>query len=401
MFRKQNQVLAFLVVLAIITFLDRIAISVAAARMQADLHIQTNRWGWILGAFVLAYGLFEIPTGAMGDRLGPRRVLTRIVWWWSAFTALTGMMVGFPGLLVTRFLFGAGEAGAYPNISAALARWFPARSRAQAQGWIWGASRFGGALAPLIVVPLQMTVGWRATFLLLGGIGLIWGVCWFAWYKEPPGSVVVHTKTNWKELLSSRQMQLLFLMYFCYGWGPWFYFSWYPSYLVKMAHVTEKEMGIYSALPYLCGVVGNLLGGVVFDRVTHLRGIRFAGRVIGAGGPFCAAALMLGMTLIHQKVPIVIVSSIAFGVGDFMVPAAWAVAMYMGGARAGTVTGAMNTAGQLGGFVCSVMAGYLVQATGSYNAPVIVVACVLILSAMAFSRVDGSKRIFSEAFSEG
>ncbi len=395
--KKHQQVLAFLVVLAVITFLDRIAISVAAARMQADLHIQTNRWGWILGAFVLSYGLFEIPTGALGDRLGPRRVLTRIVWWWSAFTALTGMMTGFSGLLVTRFLFGVGEAGAYPNISAALARWFPARSRAQAQGWIWGASRLGGALAPLIVVPLQIAVGWRATFVLLGVVGVTWGILWFVWYKEPPGSVVVHTKTNWKELLTSRQMQLLFTMYWCYGWGPWFYFSWYPSYLVRMAHVSEKEMGVYSALPYLLGVIGNLAGGVVFDRVTEQRGIRFAGRLIGGGSLFCCAALMLGMTQVHDKIPLVIVSALGFGVGDFMVPAAWAVAMNMGGARAGTVTGAMNTAGQIGGFVCSVMAGYLVQATGSYNAPVIVVACVLIVAAISFSRVDGSKRIFSEA----
>lgn len=395
--KKHQQVLAFLVVLAVITFLDRIAISVAAARMQADLHIQTNRWGWILGAFVLSYGLFEIPTGALGDRLGPRRVLTRIVWWWSAFTALTGMMTGFSGLLVTRFLFGVGEAGAYPNISAALARWFPARSRAQAQGWIWGASRLGGALAPLIVVPLQIAVGWRATFVLLGVVGVTWGILWFVWYKEPPGSVVVHTKTNWKELLTSRQMQLLFTMYWCYGWGPWFYFSWYPSYLVRMAHVSEKEMGVYSALPYLLGVIGNLAGGVVFDRVTERRGIRFAGRLIGGGSLFCCAVLMLGMTQIHDKIPLVIVSALGFGVGDFMVPAAWAVAMNMGGARAGTVTGAMNTAGQIGGFVCSVMAGYLVQATGSYNAPVIVVACVLIVAAISFSRVDGSKRIFSEA----
>ena len=107
--KKRQQVLFFLVILAVITFLDRISISVAAARMQADLHIETRHWGWILGAFVLSYGLFEIPTGALGDKLGPRRVLTRVVLWWSAFTALTGLMRGFYGLLLTRFLFGVGK----------------------------------------------------------------------------------------------------------------------------------------------------------------------------------------------------------------------------------------------------------------------------------------------------
>ena len=374
------------------------------------------RWGWILGAFVLSYGLFEIPTGALGDRLGPRRVLTRIVVWWSAFTALTGLAFGFYGLLATRFLFGMGEAGAYPNISAALARWFPATSRAQAQGFIWGASRLGGALAPLIVVPLQRTLGWRTTFLLLGLVGAVWAASWYFWYRDSPkdqpgitaeelveipveANSLVHEKTNWKQLLASRQMRILFAMYWCYGWGPWFYFSWYPLYLMKAGHFSEKEMGVYSALPYIFGVIANVIGGAVFDRLTARRGIRFTGRFIGSASLLGSACLMLAMTQIHQKALLLIVSALGFGVGDLMVPAAWAVAMNMGGDRAGTVTGAMNTAGQIGGFVCSVMAGYLVQATGTYNAPVIVVACVLIVAACLFSRIDGSVKIFTPAVS--
>jgi len=245
----------------------------------------------------------------------------------------------------------------------------------------------------------------------LGVVGSAWGMSWFFWYRDkpaeqpgispqeladlPPAIEGAHSKTNWKQLLSSRQMQLLFAMYWCYGWGPWFYFSWYPLYLLKTAHVSEREMGFYSSLPYLLGVVANLLGGVVFDRVTERRGIRFAGRWIGSASLLAAAGLMLAMTQIHERYLLVAVSALGFGVGDFMVPAAWAVAMNMGGDRAGTVTGAMNTAGQMGGFVCSVLAGYLVQSTGSYNAPVIVVAGVLILAAILFSRVDGSVKIFS------
>src|SRR5205085_6125540 len=130
--------------LAIITFLDRIAIASAGPRIQSELGISPELWGWILGAFVLSYGLFEIPTGALGDRLGQRRVLTRIVIWWSGFTALTGAAVSFPQLLGIRFLFGAGEAGAYPNISGVLARWFRSEERGRTQGYIWAASRFGG-----------------------------------------------------------------------------------------------------------------------------------------------------------------------------------------------------------------------------------------------------------------
>jgi ACS family glucarate transporter-like MFS transporter len=409
---KRQRVLFFLMVLAVITFLDRISISVAAARMQSDLHIDTGRWGWILGAFVLSYGLFEIPTGALGDRLGPRRVLTRIVLWWSAFTAFTGLTFGFSSLLATRFFFGVGEAGAYPNIAAALARWLPTTSRARAQGLIWGASRFGGALAPLIVVPLQRAFGWRTTFLLLGVVGVVWAASWYWWYRDRPqdqpgitpeeladlpaeAHVTVHEKTNWKQLLSSKQMRILFAMYWCYGWGPWFYFSWYPLYLMKVGHFSERQMGLYSALPYLLGTAANVLGGAAFDRMAARRGIRFTGRFVGSASLLACACLMLAMTQIHSKVPLVAVSALGFGVGDLMVPAAWAVAMNMGGERAGTVTGAMNTAGQIGGFVCSVMAGYLVQATGTYNAPVVVVACVLLVAAFLFSRIDGSATIFT------
>jgi ACS family glucarate transporter-like MFS transporter len=411
--KKRQQVLAFLVVLAVITFLDRISLSVAAARMQGDLHIDTARWGWILGAFVLSYALFEIPTGQLGDRLGPRRILTRVVLWWTAFTALTGFARGFYSLLATRFLFGVGEAGAYPNISAALARWFPATSRAKAQGMIWGASRLGGALAPLIVVPLQRTLGWRTTFVLLGVVGAAWAGCWFLWYRdrpdEQPGitaaelaeippafSLAQHAKTNWKQLLRSRQMGILVAMYFFYAWGPWFYFSWYPLYLMKTGHFSEKQMGVFSALPYILGMAANLIGGPVFDRLAARRGIRFAGRLIGTASLLGAAALMLAMVQIHQQAPLVIVSAMALGVNDFMVPAVWAVAMHMGGEWAGTVTGAMNSAGNIGGFVCSVAAGYLVQATGSYNAPVIMVASVLIIAAALFTGLDGSAQIFQK-----
>ena len=176
--KKRYGVLLFLVALAIITFLDRISISVAGPRIQQELSIEPALWGWILGAFVLAYGLFEVPTGAMGDRGGQRSVLMRIVLWWSAFTGLTGLAQSFPILLVTRFLFGAGEAGAYPNIAGALSRWFPPAERARTQGYIWSASRFGGALAPLIVVPLQSSIGWRATFGVLGVMGAAWAICW-------------------------------------------------------------------------------------------------------------------------------------------------------------------------------------------------------------------------------
>ena len=158
--------------------------NVVSKYVKADLELDNQQFGWILGAFSLAYALFEIPTGALGDRIGPRRVLTRVVLWWSAFTALTGTAVNFLYLLVVRFLFGAGEAGAYPNASIVIARWFPAVEVGRAQSVIWAAGRLGGALTPLLVIPLVHWAGWRWAFALLGGLGVLWAAGWYRWFRD-------------------------------------------------------------------------------------------------------------------------------------------------------------------------------------------------------------------------
>lgn len=174
--KKRHVVLSFLGVLSVITYLDRICIGIAGPRIQDELMLTPEQWSWVLNAFLISYGLFEIPSGAMGDRIGHRRVLTRIVIWWSAFTSLIGAAWNFGVLALTRFLFGAGEAGAYPNMSGVISNWFPITERARAQGIVWAASRVGGALSPLIVVPLMALVGWRGTFYAFGGLGIIWAI---------------------------------------------------------------------------------------------------------------------------------------------------------------------------------------------------------------------------------
>jgi ACS family glucarate transporter-like MFS transporter len=184
--RKRHIALSLLALLSVITYLDRVCIGVAGPRIQDEMGIPPEKWGWVLSAFIIAYGVFEIPSGAMGDRLGHRRVLTRIVIWWSAFTSLTGAAWNFAALVAIRFLFGAGEAGAYPNMAGAVGRWFPSVERARAQGIIWAASRIGGALSPWIVVPLMVWIGWRNTFYVFGAVGIVWAAVWFAWYRDRP-----------------------------------------------------------------------------------------------------------------------------------------------------------------------------------------------------------------------
>lgn len=397
---NRHGVLILLLVLAIITFLDRIAIASAGPQIQRELGISPELWGWILGSFVLSYGLFEIPTGMLGDRSGQRRVLTRIVVWWSVFTSLTGAAFSFTQLLAIRFLFGAGEAGAYPNMSGTVSKWFTARERARTQGYIWAASRFGGALAPIIVVPLQMHLGWRLTFVIFGAVGLIWVFVWRTLYRDPPqpfpSSIKAPVAIPWRILVRSRQLWLIFSMYFCYAWGSWFYFGWFPVYLVKGAGFSEAQMGIFAALPFLLGTVGNLVGGHLSDYLVRRLGLKAGRRIVGVASLGGSAMLLIAMTQTHNHAAIVVSSSLGFGVADLMLPAAWAVCLDVGRSHAGLVTGVMNTAGQMGGFVCSVLFGYVVRATSSYNTPVVGVAVMVMIAAALFAYIDPTRQVIED-----
>src|SRR5215467_14557447 len=170
--RYQYRVVGMLSRLSVITYLDRVCIAVAGPRMQDSLHISPQAWGWVSSVFFLSYAVFEIPTGALGDRIGPRRVLTRIVAWWSAFTTLTGIVSNYYILLLVRFCFGVGEAGAYPDASAVIGRWIPAAKRTRAWGTVWMTSQIGAAISPLLVVPIQVHYGWRASFFVFGIAGV-------------------------------------------------------------------------------------------------------------------------------------------------------------------------------------------------------------------------------------
>lgn len=401
--KQRLVVLALLSSLSVILFLDRICIAVAGPRMQDELGIPPDKWGWVLGAFMLAYGLFEVPTGALGDRIGQRTVVTRIVLWWSAFTALTGVVSGFSALVAIRFLFGMGEAGAYPNASGSIARWFPTAERARAQGWVLGAGRFGGALTPLLVVPLQAHFGWRASFWIFGALGVLWAAGWRRLYRDRPAdhprvtqeelddlagatAPALHAAIPWGRLVRHRTFWLLIAMYGCYAWGPWFYFSWMQTWLVKGRGFTEAEMGGLSTLPFLLGAAANVIGGRVSDRLARRdpRGRSVIALVSATGSALC----LIGAALLPGKAPAIVLATIGFGLMDFMLPSAWALCLDVGSAYAGAVTGAMNSAGALGGSLCAVVFGYVVTATGSYDLPLLGIAGALFISGILFFLID-------------
>jgi ACS family glucarate transporter-like MFS transporter len=412
--KKRYIVLFLLVVLSAITFLDRLSIAVSGPLIQDQLHIPPERWGWVLGAFVLSCGLFEIPSGAMGDRRGQRRELTRIVAWWSAFMAATAACFSFWQLVIVRFLFGAGEAGAYPNAAGVVSRWFPTTERARAQSFIWAASRLGGVLTPLLVVPLQARIGWRFVFVLFGVLGVAWAAAWWLWFRDSPQEQPGIRKEElneiakgahggrrdaipWKRLLASRQLWMISIAYSCYAWGTYFYFTWFPSWMIRSAHFSERQMGFYAALPFLCGIIGNLAGGVVSDSLVKRYGLKFGRRVVLSIALIVGSGMLMGMSLVSGKTAVVALACLGFGVTDLMLPSAWSLCLDIGGEFAGTVSGVMNTAGQFGGALCTVLFGYLIRMTGSYNKPLWLVAFMVLCAALIFARVDASKTLFADS----
>jgi MFS family permease len=401
--KQRHKVLALLGALSVLTFLDRLAIAVAGPAIQSELRIQPQNWGWILSAYVLANGIFEMPSGALGDRRGQRGELTRIVTWWSAFTALTAWCSGFWQLITARFLFGMGSAGAYPNAAGVIARWFPARERVRSQGTVWAASRLGGALAPLLIVPIERCLGWRAVFWILGAAGFVWAAVWYARFRNRPEDDAAITRkeleeigetyaahsrpVRWRRLFGSRMLWLTVVAYGCYGCASWFYFSWFPIWMIHAAGFSLDGV-LFASLPFVLGCAGNLAGGALGDRLTARWGARTALRTIPAVCLTLTALVLIAMAVLHGKVAVVALSSIGFGMMDLMLPSAWALCVAIGGSASGAATGMMNTAGQAGGFLCTVLFGYIVHVTGSYNAPLWFIAAMILVSASIFARID-------------
>jgi MFS family permease len=245
--RKRYWVIGFAVTLAMITYIDRVCISQAAPGIRSDLGLTDAQMGWIFGAFGLAYALCEIPGGLLGDWLGPRRVLMRVVLWWSCFTAATGWTWSFASLWVTRFLFGAGEAGCFPNLTKAFTLWLTKPERTRAQGIMWMSARWGGAVTPLLIVAAFTYMSWRLAFTLFGAIGVIWAVIFYFWFRDNPRdhpdvnaaesellkgnevNLAHHTRVPWGRVVASPAFWLLWLITVLAS--PW-RFVWMPSHRI-------------------------------------------------------------------------------------------------------------------------------------------------------------------------
>lgn len=375
--KVRHGVLSFLCVLALILYLDRNCIGQALTSIEKDLKIEHDQMTWVLMAFTLSYSLFELPMGWWGDKYGSRGVLTRIVLWWSAFTALTGAAMGLPSLIVIRFLFGAGEAGAVPNSACVLSRWYPVERRGMAQGAINASMQIGGALTPFLAAHLIPVLGWRWMFALFSLPGLLWAITFWLWYRDDPqthpatnelerqliragthSSAEEHPPIPWKAVLNHPQIWLHGFILSCSAFNSYLYFFWYPTYLKEARGCTEESSGSLTSIVLLGGSIGCLCGGMVIDRLTRLTGDRFRCRRL-----FCSSSVLLAavLLLIGKTCDSPLIATL-WTSGSLMLTVMtlaswWGSVSDLSGRHLGALFGLMNSLGGLGAMASQRFAG--------------------------------------------
>lgn len=412
--RARRTLLWLIFSLTVITYLDRLCISAAMPSIAAEFGFTSTQKGWIFSAFTIAYAVFEIPSGWLGDRFGARMALTRIVVWWSAFTVLTGAALGFWSLAVIRFLFGAGEAGAFPNIARAVSRWFPASEQGRGLSRSFIGLAVGSAMTAPLVFTLLEWQGWRWTFVEFGLIGIIWAVAWHRWFRDRPEDHMAvnehelkeirsgHSESvealtphvPWKRLLTSPNMVYICLMYFAFGYGLYFYITWLPTYLIEARGFSIGSTKWLASLPWTVSLAGFWFGGWITDRIVRRTGsLKLARSGVGAAGYAACTIVLIAVARTSDNTMAAILLAMALCMQTVTAGAAWSVCLDVGRENAGVVTGMMNTIGNIGGALAPLVVGYAVKDWNSWTLPFYIMAGVFTFGVVMWLLVDPLKRI--------
>jgi nitrate/nitrite transporter NarK len=440
--RVRYGVLGFACSLSMITYLDRVCFGTVAPFIQTEFGLSDTQKGMLFSAFALAYAAFEVPSGWLGDVFGPRKTLIRIVLWWSLFTALTGLI--FPGgwlstsvtimgtqatlaflaMLAVRFLFGMGEAGAYPNIARAFHNWFPFSERGFAQGAVWMAGRFMGGLTPMVVTALLFVVPWRQTFWIFGGFGVAWCVVFWWWFRNRPEEKAgvnqaeidliregegepeaAHAGVPWGRLLTNLNLWTLCLMYFFCAYGWYFNITWLPGYLKDHYGVSKETWGFWAfslmaGAPLLVGSLSCVVGGILTDRFIRRTGNRKWGRRIFGiiGHSICALCYFLSLYATNPWLFVLGIAMAAFW-NDLTMGSSWAICLDIGKKYSGIVSGCMNTVGNLGGFAAGYATGRILDLYGAergWQINFFTFGTVYALATLLWLRIDSTKPVVAD-----
>jgi MFS family permease len=385
-------VVVFALALAMIMYIQRVAISQAIVPIAADLHLNKAQTGLVLGAFGLSYALFEIPMGLLGDKLGVRWVLSQLVLLWSLFTALTGAAWNLVSLWVIRFLFGAGEAGCFPNLTRMLSAWLPVGERVRAQAVMWAFGRWGGALAPPVAFFVIYHFGWRLGFVALALLGVAWVAAFLPWFRNDPAehksvnkeelallessrALVLHDHgMPWYRLLLQRDIFFLGLQYFGFSYTWYFYVTWLPTWLQQARGLEPGTAAGYAMIPLALGGCGSIVSGFLPLSVPR--------KWVAIFG-FSATAILI---CIIPNVPGVALPMALMGLASFTsdltMPISWNTCVEIGKQYTATVSSTMNMLGNFAGFVAPVVFGMILQETdNNWAAVMYTMAAAAVVSA--------------------
>lgn len=436
----RHQVLAFAATLAVITYVDRVCISQAAPAIQKELNLSATEMGLAFSAFALAYALFEIPGGWLGDWLGPRKVLMRVVLMWSVFTAATGYAWNLASLVAARFCFGAGEAGCFPNLTKAFMIWLPAAERTRAQALMWFSARWAGAFTPLLVIWVMTWLSWRNSFVLFSALGVVWAVWFHRSFRDNPRE---HPRVNaaelalietgaagsahearppWRKFFRSRSVWLLWAQYFCLAYGWFFYVTWLPTYLRETRGLQldqnalmvwlERVLGEHFApdltrrilvatlagIPLFCGAFGNVVAAGLTPRLTRALGSTAVARkalaLVGFSG---ASLLLLGSSFVRDPLFAMLAMGLASFCNDLTMPGSWSTCMDVGGKCVGTLSGSMNMMSGIGSAAAPFVIGVLLDATNrNWSLTFWIAAAVYFLGGLCWLGIDPVTPIVGE-----
>lgn len=398
-------VAGFAATAAMVTYLDRVAIGMLAPSIIRDLHLTQGQMSYVFSAFTLAYAIFEVPTAWFADRIGSRKVLTRIVVWWSTFTMATAGAWNYPSLLALRFLFGAGEAGAWPTVARAFGRWIPSKERGTVQGVFFAGAHLAGGVTPLLVTWLLLSMSWRSVFVVFGAIGLVWALGWYAWFRDEPSEHRAMAQAELKTIEEGRGLPAghgagggglgsalhplssvvpLCVMYFANGYGFYFLITWLPTYLAKVRGFSSAELGLFAGLPLILSVVADICGGSTTDFLTRRYGLRFGRCAVGFGAYLVAGGTMIAGVASTEARLAAILIAIAGAASMFTLAPSWACCIDIGGRNAAVLSAVMNTSGQIGGVLSPIVLALLVKAFSGWSVALYLVAALYLVGAICW-----------------
>ncbi len=406
-------------VISAVAYLDRVNIAIAGRSIQSEFHLDNIRLGWVFSAFVAGYALFQAPGGRLADRFGPRLILSIATVWWAVFTVVvTFVPPGIPGtlmiLLVARLMLGIGEAMVFPASNRLVASWIPSGERGIANGWIFAGVGAGAGITPPLITYVLVHYGWRWSFWVCAGIGVIAGLTWYLLARDTPAAhpwvraeEAEHIRRGlpaaqtagvaipWRTLLRSRDLAALTLSYFCFGYVAYIFFSWFFIYLNTVRGLDLKSSSYYGMLPFIAMAVFSPIGGFISDRLTRRYGKR-----VGRCGIACVSMalagvfIMMGMQAADARLASLV---LAGGAGALYLSTSsfWSVTADLAGQSAGSASGVMNTGNQIGGALTASLTPVVASVFG-WPASFLVAAALCVVGALAWLGVDPARELSAE-----